>query len=138
MVGRLLERILDADPVELSEVAVAAPDDPDTVFAHQRDHVRVGDKVASDDHTPSCGTPNLPESFCLASRADMRKRQQALDVSAGDLWVERVLEDGWVGCDTKVGHDRGPEQVEEVGPGRPLGEEGFRRVVIGARGIRGV
>lgn len=63
----LRERVVDDEPGELAEIAVARPDRPDTMFEHQCDEVRIRDKVAGRRDILRDVDVVPPERFVLAA-----------------------------------------------------------------------
>ncbi len=77
------------------------------------------------------GTP--PEALLLAGRLDVRTADERLNVSDCVRDRKRAPKDGRMGGDAQVGHDRGPEQVDDLwslrGPSDQVQADGMVRLV---------
>jgi len=87
------ERVVHVDSVEPAVVAIAGPDRPHPVLAHQRRNVRIWDQVAACVRIGGQLPEPFPEPLLLAGRHDVRHQEQRLDVGSGHVRGEGTLED---------------------------------------------
>ena len=114
------------------------PDGPNAVVEHQADQMSVRHEVAGGGSIRGHLAEAPPETLLLAGSLDVRAADERLDVRHGFRDRKRTPKDGRMCGDPQVGHDRRPEQVDDLRACRRPGDHVQAASVMRARLVRRV
>src|SRR5439155_15679044 len=132
------EGIADIEELELPEIGVVRVEGADAMLAKQRGQMSIRYAVPTSRHRSGDLPIQLPEALLLGQQAHVREAEQCIDVAPRFLGRERIAEDGVVGGDPQVRHDRGPGETEHLSAPCAVSQELSGAARIGTPRIRRV